>query len=110
MKGSAKRPPTISTRRSRCCLRKIHGDDDVDDEELQRVVVEAGLELRGDQAPEAALPVARRLGGTQLRADAGSFGRAAESGLEVAVAIGLESSSILAQACVRRAKARLGRF
>ena len=36
-------------------LREIHGDHDVDDEEFQRVVVEGALELRGDQAPEAAL-------------------------------------------------------
>ena len=41
---------------------EIGGDDDVNDEELQRVVVERRLELGDDQAPEAALPtIGRRL-------------------------------------------------
>ena len=53
-------------RRSRCVLRKIHSDNDVNDEEFQSVIVEPSLKLRDDEAPEAALPVARAAGVARL--------------------------------------------
>ena len=42
-------------------LREVHADNQVNDEVLQPVVVEARLKLRDDEAPETAAPVAGRL-------------------------------------------------
>jgi len=39
-------------------IREIHRHDNINDQEFDGVVVERGLKLRRDQAPEAALPAA----------------------------------------------------
>src|SRR5271168_1102340 len=39
----------------------FNGEDQVNDQELQRVLVKRALELRGDEAPEAAFPLAAGL-------------------------------------------------